>query len=802
MQTRTFRGRVAAFLNATATALLGAPDPVEGIQAPPEPKPEQAGQPPPGPVDSADMLLNRLTQRAALPFEDEGSQGWVPRTMLLGYRVVLRSERGTASFNIDGYKVANDRLYLFGTGLPDEVRAMLPLAGNRLIVVPRRIGSTEKVEAAETWRIGPIDTLAGDSGSFVFPILPEPRVAIDVYAHPPQGSLWMVSPAASANVTGRLDFIPLDGRGAHAPGVEAPAASPVPPPALKDLAGVVFRLETRRDEIVMVSVGTGHELRREHTWKPTPETWYFVGLGGRAVDWHPAPLGALWLCLDKTTERPDGEPVVGRVYKVVGRGAGDDAKPIFVEVVDVAEGLNSDAKRLFVSIDDLTNHNRFECIGHDFRSSTPGERQTIEIEPTKTVLDVGGERAPAVVDKAADLEAGKAMLRELGDVAVGAAGVRKGASPRTAFDVIRARFAQEINAATGTGAFSTTDREVALFIYYSGRQKDFADAVAEVALDGAQVGAPKPWSQALIAELDAMNVELMAGTEGDAPPIVLAAPPDGAPALFSKAAPAPAPPAAIPIPSPEARPIIHPEPAPRPATKPLSVAPAPAAPASKAGPPWIPNPGGFLENAGLVAEINRQVLHPLGLMLAFDPAAKGAVKGCVVGLLDHRSDPDGLVFDERTLQANAQRLAAYRAEHGGILETRRARLGYHVQPAVHPRYPELVLTSSDVIARLGPEVVAALAVEIFGRPTLDRAGREALRAVGVEAVAHVLGTQKWTVPVNLQPSAIQSLRAAALDTAAALLMLRHPNTLEGWSGIETGTALLTKVHAKLATFWG
>lgn len=376
---------------------------------------------------------------------------------------------------------------------------------------------------------------------------------------------------------------------------------------------------------------------------------------------------------------------------------------------------------------------------------------------------------PQYAESSSDLEGGKALLKDLAaDAASEPVPICKGrsvAGKTPPFDILRARFALELSALTGKGAIFATDAEVALFIAQTGRQADLLQAQQEVkanaeADDGSRapaspVGPPGMQNGGSIS-LDIAKTMTLAG--------IPAAPASPAPAR-------PAPPLA---------------------------APASPAPAGK----WIQDPGRFLDDTGLLVELNRIVLHPLGLMLVFDPAPTGAAKGRVIGLRDHRADPDGLAFDEGTLQAAAERFAAYKAEHGGILETRRARLGYTVQSAPHAKHPELVLTSADVLARIGSVAANALSVEIYGRAPLGDSGREYLRAVGGEAQAYVLGMlEKKGYIAALTPTAVLALRAAELDTTLALLMMRHPRALSpDFGGIDAGGLLLAKVRAMLAQF--
>lgn len=71
----------------------------------------------------------------------------------------------------------------------------------------------------------------------------------------------------------------------------------------------------------------------------------------------------------------------------------------------------------------------------------------------------------------------------------------------------------------------------------------------------------------------------------------------------------------------------------------------------------------FLQENGLLGEINRLVLHPRGLALAVlvDPTTDRAVD--FAGLLDCRDDPEGIKFSDAMNQKITERLAAYDAQH-------------------------------------------------------------------------------------------------------------------------------------------
>lgn len=63
----------------------------------------------------------------------------------------------------------------------------------------------------------------------------------------------------------------------------------------------------------------------------------------------------------------------------------------------------------------------------------------------------------------------------------------------------------------------------------------------------------------------------------------------------------------------------------------------------------------LLRSSGLLAEINRCVLHPRGLAMAVEVEDGGAVR--FAGLLDYRAE-DGIEFAPEDLQETANKLSA------------------------------------------------------------------------------------------------------------------------------------------------
>lgn len=94
-----------------------------------------------------------------------------------------------------------------------------------------------------------------------------------------------------------------------------------------------------------------------------------------------------------------------------------------------------------------------------------------------------------------------------------------------------------------------------------------------------------------------------------------------------------------------------------------------------------------IQTSGLLQEINRLLLHPLGLSLVIvrnDATGEKFIRG----ICDNRNDPDGFVFPPEIVHhhdfirkaQNVQRM---------VMPERQERLGYVVQPLPEPPKPDM-----------------------------------------------------------------------------------------------------------------
>ena len=93
--------------------------------------------------------------------------------------------------------------------------------------------------------------------------------------------------------------------------------------------------------------------------------------------------------------------------------------------------------------------------------------------------------------------------------------------------------------------------------------------------------------------------------------------------------------------------------------------------------PTIENPVEFLIDNGILFEMNRQVLHPLGLELHFRLDDDGRITA--IDLLDNRGGDQPISFAPEAFAAGRGRYEAYLAEHGRRNMQKRRKVGMVIQ---------------------------------------------------------------------------------------------------------------------------
>ena len=86
----------------------------------------------------------------------------------------------------------------------------------------------------------------------------------------------------------------------------------------------------------------------------------------------------------------------------------------------------------------------------------------------------------------------------------------------------------------------------------------------------------------------------------------------------------------------------------------------------------------FLRDSGLLFEINRKILHPLGLALEVNTNDDGTEEFGQVW--DSRDDPEGFLYADDCYLSGLKKFKLYMKERGNMaLKSRMERLGYLVQ---------------------------------------------------------------------------------------------------------------------------
>jgi hypothetical protein len=96
----------------------------------------------------------------------------------------------------------------------------------------------------------------------------------------------------------------------------------------------------------------------------------------------------------------------------------------------------------------------------------------------------------------------------------------------------------------------------------------------------------------------------------------------------------------------------------------------------------------FLLDSGLLFEINRRVLHPLGLALEVVVEDDGTAK--LGQLWDCRTDPEGILYTDEAFAEGYAKLLEYLGTTGlANIKSRYEKLGFLVQGGQDPLVPEL-----------------------------------------------------------------------------------------------------------------
>ena len=81
-----------------------------------------------------------------------------------------------------------------------------------------------------------------------------------------------------------------------------------------------------------------------------------------------------------------------------------------------------------------------------------------------------------------------------------------------------------------------------------------------------------------------------------------------------------------------------------------------------------------VRDLGILREINRQLLHPMGIAMFVDMDATGSV---FAGFYDYRDDPEGMVYTE----SSPEKAETFQSLFEEKREVREKTFGWHVQPS-------------------------------------------------------------------------------------------------------------------------
>lgn len=90
----------------------------------------------------------------------------------------------------------------------------------------------------------------------------------------------------------------------------------------------------------------------------------------------------------------------------------------------------------------------------------------------------------------------------------------------------------------------------------------------------------------------------------------------------------------------------------------------------------IEDPVHFLVDHGLLFELNRQILHPLGLQLGIETDEGGVSR---LELLDNRDSPEPIFFTAEEFEEGRARYEGYMRDHGRRNIQKRRRIGTVIQ---------------------------------------------------------------------------------------------------------------------------
>jgi hypothetical protein len=190
--------------------------------------------------------------------------------------------------------------------------------------------------------------------------------------------------------------------------------------------------------------------------------------------------------------------------------------------------------------------------------------------------------------------------------------------------------------------------------------------------------------------------------------------------------------------------------------------------------------GEFLLITGLLFEINRWILHPFGLALEVIEQEDEMGQIHIViseGLLDLRTDPEGLVFGERAFIEGKNALSKFLDDYGRQkLQLRKEKLGYIIQ---HHEFNYIDFDSMDNINKAKLDAARGAAKTIVSMARADT-------ATGV--------AQTYDVPVTAEGNADAADEELQIPGTANMSVQERNAILRAKNKINTRKGKLSEIH--------
>jgi len=140
----------------------------------------------------------------------------------------------------------------------------------------------------------------------------------------------------------------------------------------------------------------------------------------------------------------------------------------------------------------------------------------------------------------------------------------------------------------------------------------------------------------------------------------------------------------------------------------------------------------FLYNSGLLFEINRLLLHPIGLALQVELDDNGKVRP-LRNIQDFRDEPEGLIFPEEAVIAGQEKLATFMQTVKKPLTIREKMLGFVVQGESKTYTTQFVNLEQAVPTKISTTLVEPKVIMPESIPTTDHQDPE-IKYLNIESL--------------------------------------------------------------------